>query len=709
MRINSIKINLENKVRVLDLFAGIGGLNITEQLSFKENTLHIESKNSKFLWDKCEAIKEETDVYFPTWEEELIEIKPKHSYQVTIDIEKNKRLAKAILTQSIVRYFRKRGYPVAKDFIGRVEVWIKSNSNQDSTSYQRYTICPRYDDIFNGWQLEISKGRLSVVSNLSTSFFDNLPEDGFDVIVNHCVIPINKLEPRHWRATNNTFFPVTNRKIAHILGINTSYKKDTNKLANKYTGALSFLNDYICVEEFCKEVGVSISDNNFMELPEDKLFMVDSSAKDLLYGNNSKGQNKPRFDFKEKTPYLCPKDKYTFFFITNDDDNSKKARITLYNIMQFGMSLSDKLWTKASDNQKYNAIDAGGPIQNYLLQETKWEPNLSMVYSGDPIESIRKQITDKRLDPNRHYCALIISDIKQDDPDQQRHTIYFRMKELLMQFGICSQVIYIGNVTSRSFKYYMPNIAAALVGKMGGMAWSVESLVKGNDMIIGIGACKQRGTNKPYLGSAFCFDKRGCFKSFNCCQADDTETLRSDLKNSILRFCEENGKPDRLIIHYYKKKLNKRESAEIEKMLHNCGVKCPVYVVNIVTTINEDLIAFDTTEVDKMPISGTYVHLRNQEYLLYNNERYSHGDKADILYPIKLTITSGTSNNKSISQTTANDIITQVYQFCRLYCRSVKMQNVPITIAYPEIVARCVPYFTSGELSDYGRHHLWML
>ena len=65
-----------------------------------------------------------------------------------------------------------------------------------------------------------------------------------------------------------------------------------------------------------------------------------------------------------------------------------------------------------------------------------------------------------------------------------------------------------------------------------------------------------------------------------------------------------------------------------------------MYVVNMVTAVNDDLIAFDTSKSDYMPVSGTYIHLRDKQYLLYNNERYSDYGKADVLFPIKLTITS---------------------------------------------------------------------
>ena len=145
-------------------------------------------------------------------------------------------------------------------------------------------------------------------------------------------------------------------------------------------------------------------------------------------------------------------------------------------------------------------------------------------------------------------------------------------------------------------------------------------------------------------------------------------------------------------------------------MLRQCEIDCPIYVVNVVTASNEDLIAFDLDQYDKMPLSGIYVHLRDTEFLLYNNERYVTNASAEKLYPIKLTITNG-SNNKThrLDKQIVKDIITQVYQFCRLYWKSVKMQNVPITIAYPKLVAKYVPHFSYEELPDFGRENLWML
>jgi hypothetical protein len=44
--------------------------------------------------------------------------------------------------------------------------------------------------------------------------------------------------------------------------------------------------------------------------------------------------------------------------------------------------------------------------------------------------------------------------------------------------------------------------------------------------------------------------------------------------------------------------------------------------------------------------------------------------------------------------------IYKVYQFSRLYWKSVRQQNLPVTIKYPEMVAQFYPYFQLEKLSD---------
>jgi hypothetical protein len=54
-------------------------------------------------------------------------------------------------------------------------------------------------------------------------------------------------------------------------------------------------------------------------------------------------------------------------------------------------------------------------------------------------------------------------------------------------------------------------------------------------------------------------------------------------------------------------------------------------------------------------------------------------------------------------------LIDQVYQFSRMYWKSVAQQNLPVTILYPQMVAEMFPYFKTPVLSDFGKETLWFL
>lgn len=54
-------------------------------------------------------------------------------------------------------------------------------------------------------------------------------------------------------------------------------------------------------------------------------------------------------------------------------------------------------------------------------------------------------------------------------------------------------------------------------------------------------------------------------------------------------------------------------------------------------------------------------------------------------------------------------LLNQVYQFSRMYWKSVKQQNLPITTKYPDMVAEIVPHFSEAELPQFGKNNLWFL
>jgi len=700
---NSIAVERRNNHKVIDLFAGCGSLEKAMASTWKYASIRVTKESSERLWEDNQCLSGLSEAFFAVWEIELNDIPRGEKFSVKADLNVLYRIGRFEMTQKIVRYFRGLGFPVCRDFIGRIEVWIPKDEG-GSILYNRYTLRPYYKDIIDGWQIDVSHSGESRCSK-KTLYEVDLDDYGFDVIAGTEVLRRKQVKQHHFQKYDGGC-PIVNRCTKKTLNLSEPRSYDRNKYATKMKKVNDFIQTYLVTSQFQDALDINILNNGaLIEVKPSDILMVEDKAKNLKYGDGYIGAT-PRNEFSEHGPFIQPKP-FKYFFVSLDSPKSNAARNRLYNIFQNGCDTSviRQGDIETGTNRTFKRLG------EYLNQPLSWVSKLSLSYKSydTALQELRQHLMDdSRFIPGTNYIAIIISEIQKDTQDLRLHELYYRMKELLMKSKITSQVIYAPNIGDKNFGYFLPNIAAAITGKQFGMPWGLESLSQRNDMIVGIGASKQKG-RKPYLGTAFCFDKEGQFREFDCCQAEDTEALGTSLKKALWQFCKEYQKPDRLIIHYYKK-LRREEGEQIEMMLKQNGLHCPVYVVNMVTAVNDDLIAFDASKSDYMPASGTYVHLRGTQFLLYNNERYSDNGKADILFPIKLTITSANTNTGGIpTKDDTIDIITQVYQFCRLYWKSVKMQNVPITIAYPELVAEYVPHFNDENLPEFGKHNLWML
>ncbi len=709
---NSIAVERRNTYKVIDLFAGCGGLSETLEHTWKHATIRVAKESCGSLWKDNPCLSQLSEVYLANWEEELRDIPRGEQFSVKADLNQLCRLGRFEMTQKIVSYFRGLGFPVCRDFIGRIEIWIPKDEG-NAILYNRYTLRPYYKEISDGWQIDVSHSGESRCSK-KTLYDVDLDGHGFDVVAGTEVLRRTQVKQHHFQRFGGGC-PIVNRYTKKVLNLSEPRFYDRNKYATKMKKIKDFIQTYLVTPQFQDALDINILNNGeLIQVRPEDILMVEAKARNLKYGDGFVGAL-PRNEFSLHGPYIQPQP-FKYFFISLNSAKSNNARKRIYNIFQNGIDSSILPKRNSDDKTPNTEIEYGTKkmfkrLGELLNQPLSWVPKLSLSFSSydTALEELCQHLMDNsRFIPGYNYIAIIISEIHKDTQDSHLHELYYRMKELLMKSKITSQVIYAPNIDDKNFKYFIPNIAAAITGKENGMAWGLECLSQRNDMIVGIGASKQHG-RKPYLGTAFCFDKEGQFREFDCCQAEDTEALGTSLKKALWQFCKQYGKPDRLIIHYYKK-LRKDEGDQIEMMLKQNGLQCPVFVVNMVTAVNDDLIAFDTTKNDYMPLSGTYVHLRNTQFLLYNNERYTDYGKGDVLFPIKLTITSANTNTGGIlTKEDTIDIITQVYQFCRLYWKSVKMQNVPITIAYPELVAKYVPHFNDEDLPEFGKHNLWML
>ena len=155
--------------------------------------------------------------------------------------------------------------------------------------------------------------------------------------------------------------------------------------------------------------------------------------------------------------------------------------------------------------------------------------------------------------------------------------------------------------------------------------------------------------------------------------------------------------------------MGKEEIDPIQKVLKKLRLDIPVIIITINKTEANDYVAFDTNSQELMPLSGTIIKIAKLKYLLFNNAKYSEsGTTKDYPFPVKLAL-SCTDEEYLKDIPTVKELIDQVYQFSRMYWKSIKQQNLPVTIKYPEMVAQIFPHFEGDKLPDFGKNNLWLL
>lgn len=285
---------------------------------------------------------------------------------------------------------------------------------------------------------------------------------------------------------------------------------------------------------------------------------------------------------------------------------------------------------------------------------------------------------------------------------------YYQIKEELLKYGITSQAVETQHISNPLFNLYLINISIAILAKLDGVPWRLKRSSR-DELIVGVGAFKPQHSQVRYIGGAFCFSNNGHFYGFKCSSASDTYVLSGLIEKAIRSYTKEHQEVKRLVIHFYKT-MSSRELAPIKQMLKDLKLDIPVIIITINKTASKELVIFDTNNPDLIPISGTFVNIGWNEFLLCNNTRYfESGSKMDSYpFPVKLKIESYpkeiTDDIQEVKQ-----LVDQVYQFSRMYWKSVKQQNLPVTIKYPEMVAEIFPHFESNIIPPFGENNLWFL
>ena len=618
-----------------------------------------------------------------------------------IDVFNAIKFAQQYYRYIILNYFKGiDGSIVFPNFTKDVEVWFedKDIANPDYKLYNKFTLKVQYKNVANeGYELMLAYNGTSKVWRQTIADIADYDGDKYTSVVHKGIFYNYKKMCPELKQDIENIYPILNNEIKRDWEIEEE-RIFENRYPIFYRHIETFYKSYLNTKEFSQII--KLSPNGFYSVPQTKIFFTSEDANMLRFKDGTNVN--PLMGMIESKPLASYTEKpVKFFFIYHKDDGTF-IKETFYDYITNG-------WHKPVDGvQKHTKS-----LKRFINQDYSIDKNKGICFNNtDTIfEEIQPVLSALKEDEATRWVAIYFSPIPKDAKTHPQHNTYYKIKELLLEKSITSQVIFKEHLGREDFFYFMPNISVALLAKIGGIPWRLDREPE-DEVIIGIGAFKPINSEHRFVGSAFCFDNTGNFEGFDCFREDETTMLAGSIREAVEKFIEKKEEPKRIIIHFYKEISDRKELKPILDMLKEiCDREIPVIVVTINKTDSQELIGFDMKASGKMPMSGRYVSVGFNKYLLFNNVRYYWNSKLgdrDYHFPIKLSIRAsqeGIIDDPAVLR----QLVDQVYQFSRMYWKSISQQNLPVTIRYPEMVAQIYPHFADGNLPEFGKKNLWFL
>jgi hypothetical protein len=598
---------------------------------------------------------------------------------------------KRVFTQLLQRQFNRQEFIVGTSYIGDARVLVPTDTEQPNRLYEvfdKYSLRVDFNVFKESSGVFLSYDGQSTVSKI-TYKESELTDSSLvgKVILDRCIYSRNR--DNFPNQIDDCRF-IYNRSIENVLG-KIEKRRPTNKYREYHKKIFDFYSNHLSGQS----IGGSfeILSGGFLKIPNSFISSVDSESNLLEFKNHVRNVNVYDGLKRAGGPYATPDlSNLQFLFIFMDRD--KEFANKLFTFMNKGFKNFPGL-------EKYVSVP-------FVVDFHK---SLRLQDEQKIVDEVHHWIDTTYFDPAKKYFVLYVSPIDKNEEDEYRNSVYFRIKELLLHKNISSQVVFKDNLYKDAFNFYLPNIAIAILAKLGGIPWRLPYPLQ-KDLVIGLGAYQTADTSDALIGNAICFRNDGQFQEFRVFPGSDISKLGENLKRSVQDFIKTFGECNRVIIHYYKI-LGKKERNALDIALKQLNLDIPYIFVTVNETESKDYVMFDEDFEGKMPMSGTIVKLRYNEFLLCNNTRYASSTGQKLLgypFPIKVRIAS---QPKELTKDFAlvMDIINQVYEFSRIYWKSIKQRNKPVTIEYSEIIAKVVSQFTSQTLpeSEIATKSLWFL
>ena len=616
---------------------------------------------------------------------------------------------KRYYTLRLIEHFRKLDFPVKSNFVNDLDVWVKSVSTYpDCDGYRVFNLRVQFNYLDFRPELAIVMGEIRSVFNkpMSDSYYSEIPEDEFNLVLyNKSVLHYNEISDTVKRHLEDVY-PCVNATLLRKLNFNRPAPDKSNRYVKFLTEINSFKAKYL---DNSAVADIMLLEKEWKTIVPNQLDL--SKLKELQFGEGV--GTEPKYAVKKYGPKELVADDTYFFFIMHEQDSP------------LAFTINEYLCGDRSDFK--------GGLNGFLRIKYNTNSKLSFMFTDkdNPLPEIVEKLEMRTFDTNKKYVAIYLSPHSKETTNVQHKLIYYHVKEALLMKGIASQTIDVNKIwgTKRAietkdekpyailkqeFNYSLPNILVAINAKLGAVPWCFPSQPK-KELVIGISAYKSKELDEKYLGSAFSFTNEGKFQGFECFRKSQVQELAGSIALVAKEFCSRNAQLEKLVIHFYKR-LSKKELQPVMDALASLNLKFPVVVLSMNKSYSDDIVGFDLSKEHYMPLSGSYIQIGKESYLLFNNQLQTGHEtlnsREGYPFPLKINIQQFLPDDSNSIHTPIEEVETlleQVCQFSQLYWKSVSRQWMPVTLLYPELLAKITPHFKYKDSIDKGRETLWFL
>lgn len=602
-------------------------------------------------------------------------------------------LLRKYYNNQISNYFRDLGFLVMPNFLSASEVWLRAEDSQkepDYHFYKKFSLKVQQGVLTDDWEiLLVYEGKSKVFKKSVLDLSDEVSPSAYKFIVFRD--GLYKYRERPVELSNNLgeAFPVWNFDIRNELHLPTIAPDRSNKYIKFKAEIDNFYKNYLDTPGF--RALFHLIENGFTQVPEKKIGKVSDTSNGLLFGGGEKNIV-PHIGLQNYGPNAFDNiEPIEFFYIFHPSDKDAVLKVHEY-----------------FKGKRTGFAGLAGFIKAPF--HTSKELKIEFQNKENPWPEIKSALHDLNPKQGVRYVAIYLSPVSKDNANPNQKATYFKLKQELLNKEIVSQVISADKVRrNQSFQFSAMNIATALVAKLDGIPWRLNTPAK-KELVVGVGAFSNSETKVRYIASAFSFTNTGRFNRFDHFYANQTRELAGSIIKTVKDYTSLEPSLNRLIIHFYKT-MSREELEPIENGLKALNVDIPIFIVSVNKTESTDIVAFDTASDYLMPDSGTFINLGRNKYLLFNNSKYAgkyYSGNDGWPFPIKIHIYCSDAE-LSDDFKTRRELIEQVYQFSRMYWKSVRQQNLPVTLKYSEMIAEMLPYFDGNAIPDFGKDKLWFL